>query len=840
MQDIVGSRARAGAQLVRFLCRASMLGVLLWLNGCSGGSSAAVGGGGDDGGIDEQAQGQVVAQLETVLGDERHFLLRATLPVPAGTLLLGSSMEPLAIRNSNGTICPTQVDIVSLYPRELDGADVVEVSAVVEAPLGGGSGDRVTYDVVRLNTASSAFDRSARAAQLVATPQAVTVHTQDAHGHAYTADLLADVRTHTASHRLEVDGRVYRRERIHTTLTPVMPQAGATPTLPHAHGIHAFVTTYAHTDAVRLDLHVHNAFTNALADDARDDVLGDLYFDSLTMTVPTGWIVVPLVADPYLGTPVDDGQQASLAIVSPLVDNKLHVLPQRSRFQRSFVLAPQDTYITAQALAHDQGLGFVIPATLGSNEAWSWWNPYTARYYPQRMALPRWNEATVATVRTTLANEAQSLASILTTGATSPSNYPVSSAVLGWAHPYGITYGGMTGGDEIWLWDGVDVAAARSVEGIRSARLRMRMYTCRQPNALFELAGEPMSVEGWTRTGPSGPYMPVWWFNGPLLWVADPWGYGSADQSQRQLATAQGRLAPYDAAIRNYAPIDYQHYVRHTRTLKTLVWLANDPLAKLELEAQAESWRLSYPEVPQNTGGAAIETGYLADKRYAQAHPGNGLDFGRGEGWGLDSLVAWYSVASHERRLALQPFFGDLSQTLWDAQADCSGTIMAAAASNIFGGLYSIRTQTETAIVEHALLGMRESVLLRADLSAAAQIADVLEGSYYSTISPLVWRSDRRGPLFKVAVGPYDRTQALYCSFVPTGGESPEIDSYQCPSSFAHAYRATQDEVFLQKAQEMFQWTAIQQVNEAPLSNWQNRLALQRLAQDVEAGLGAQ
>jgi hypothetical protein len=394
----------------------------------------------------------------------------------------------------------------------------------------------------------------------------------------------------------------------------------------------------------------------------------------------------------------------------------------------------------------------------------------------------------------------------------------------------------MTGGDEIWLWDGVDVAAARSVNGIRSARLRMRMYTSRQPNALFELAGEPMSVEGWTRAGPSGPYMPVWWFNGPLLWVADPWGYGSADQSQRQLATSQGRLAPYDAAIRNYAPIDYQHYVRHTRTLKTLVWLANDPLAKLELEAQAESWRLSYPDVPQNTGGAAIETGYLADKRYAQAHPGNGLDFGRGEGWGLDSLVAWYSVASLDRRHTLQPFFSDLSQTLWDAQADCSGTLMASAASNIFGGLYSIRTQTETAIVEHALLGMRESVLLCADLSAAAQIADVLEGSYYSTISDLVWRSDRRGPLFKVAVGPYDRTQALYCSFVPTGGESPEIDSYQCPSSFAHAYRATQDQAFLRKASEMFQWTTVQQVNDAPLSNWQNRLALQRLAQDLQAG----
>ena len=839
MQDIDGSRVRAGTHPLHSLCLASLLGATLWLSSCSGGSATISGGddgGSGGGGIDDQAQGQVVAQIETVLSNERRFLLRATLPVPTGTMQPGTSIEPLAIRDSSGTVATTQVDIVSLYPREVDGADVVEVSAVVEAPLGAVADDRVTYDVVRVNTASTTLDTSTRAAQLVATPHSVTLHTRDAHGHAYEADLLADMRTQTTSHQLEADGRVYRRDRTHAMLMAVAPQSGATPTLPHAHGVHTFVTTYAHTDAVRLDLHVHNAFTNAVANDARDDVLGDLYFESLTLSVPTGWMIVPLVADPYLGSLSDDGQQASIAIVSPLTDNKLHVLPQRSRFQRSFVLAPLDSQATALALAHDRGLGFVVPTNFGSTEAWSWWNPYTARYYPQRMALPRWSDATLSSVRTTLANEAQSLSSILTNGTTSPNNYPVSSPVLGWAHPFGIAYGGMTGGDEIWLWDGVDVAAARSVDGIRSARLRMRMYTSRQPNALFELAGEPMSVEGWTRAGPSGPYMPVWWFNGPLLWVADPWGYGSADQSQRQLATSQGRLAPYDAAIRNYAPIDYQHYVRHTRTLKTLVWLANDPLAKLELEAQAESWRLSYPDVPQNTGGAAIETGYLADKRYAQAHPGNGLDFGRGEGWGLDSLVAWYSVASLDRRHTLQPFFSDLSQTLWDAQADCSGTLMASAASNIFGGLYSIRTQTETAIVEHALLGMRESVLLRADLSAAAQIADVLEGSYYSTISDLVWRSDRRGPLFKVAVGPYDRTQALYCSFVPTGGESPEIDSYQCPSSFAHAYRATQDQAFLRKASEMFQWTTVQQVNDAPLSNWQNRLALQRLAQDLQAG----
>jgi len=120
MQDIDSSRVRAGTHQLHSLCLTSLLGATLWLSGCSGGSATISGGGG----IDDQAQGQVVAQIETVLSNERSFLLRATLPVPTGTMQPGTSIEPLAIRDSSGTVATTQVDIVSLYPREVDGADV--------------------------------------------------------------------------------------------------------------------------------------------------------------------------------------------------------------------------------------------------------------------------------------------------------------------------------------------------------------------------------------------------------------------------------------------------------------------------------------------------------------------------------------------------------------------------------------------------------------------------------------------------------------------------------------------------------------------------------------------
>jgi hypothetical protein len=73
----------------------------------------------------------------------------------------------------------------------------------------------------------------------------------------------------------------------------------------------------------------------------------------------------------------------------------------------------------------------------------------------------------------------------------------------------------------------------------------------------------------------------------------------------------------------------------------------------------------------------------------------------------------------------------------------------------------------------------------------------------------------------------------LYCTTVPPGGESPEVEWVQCPSSFAHAWLATQDPQFLARACELSGVTSLQQIWQSPVSNWQNRLALLRLAQDL-------
>jgi hypothetical protein len=272
--------------------------------------------------------------------------------------------------------------------------------------------------------------------------------------------------------------------------------------------------------------------------------------------------------------------------------------------------------------------------------------------------------------------------------------------------------------------------------------------------------------------------------------------------------------------------------VRLVRNAKTLVWLANDPLARLELESQAESWRFSFPELPQTIWGEAIETGFLHELRHVDAHPAEGLGIGRGEAWGLDALVAWHAIAPESLRGRYSAFFERMARLVDEGQSGCDGSLVAWPSLSCFGGRYRVRIQTETAILEHALLGLREQALADASPCTARMVDRVLRDSYQSTIGAPAWSAELGGPLTKVAVGPYDADLPGWCGRVPADGSSGEVDAYQSDSSFALGYLATRDEAHLAKVAQLHQWSDWRMVLAQPLANWPNRIALQRLAQD--------
>ncbi|MEY2805948.1 MAG: hypothetical protein RIR65_365, partial [Planctomycetota bacterium] len=61
--------------------------------------------------------GQAVARIEVVLPGDSPFLLRATIPVPRGTLRRDAALAPLVLRGADGVLEPTQLDVVTHHPR---------------------------------------------------------------------------------------------------------------------------------------------------------------------------------------------------------------------------------------------------------------------------------------------------------------------------------------------------------------------------------------------------------------------------------------------------------------------------------------------------------------------------------------------------------------------------------------------------------------------------------------------------------------------------------------------------------------------------------------------------
>ena len=115
------------------------------------GHEAIAGDGGDR--IQDALIVHAAAQVRGVLRVEapkvQSFVLHGTLPVRAGTFPRADGKLPFQVRDSDGTLVPTQVQTVSRFASTKSGADVVEVVARVQAPAGAQPGTPLAYQVVR-------------------------------------------------------------------------------------------------------------------------------------------------------------------------------------------------------------------------------------------------------------------------------------------------------------------------------------------------------------------------------------------------------------------------------------------------------------------------------------------------------------------------------------------------------------------------------------------------------------------------------------------------------------------------------------------------------------------
>jgi hypothetical protein len=315
---------------------------------------------------------------------------------------------------------------------------------------------------------------------------------------------------------------VHSQLRVYQTMLPEPPVTGPQGTLPHLFGVHSYVSVFAGRPYIGLDLRFNNAQSGLNKALPYDNPLGKVYFERIEVDIPAGWALRQDFEDPFFGPARHESGRKIIPLVRPNGDGTMHVIHWQAQFHRRLVLVPE--------ALEGFGIGYLLRIGQAfcqrgqrdtGEELWSWWNRGTARYFPQRSQLPTLEHVGLGGVRGQLAGEFQRAQGHLLNG-TSEGIYPFQSAVMGWCHPYGVAYGGMTSGSEIFMFDGVKTAASASVEGYRLFEATHRMHSARQKNALYNLSGVPSSVEDWLVDYGANDYVPFSHYVVPFLPSSGP------------------------------------------------------------------------------------------------------------------------------------------------------------------------------------------------------------------------------------------------------------------------------------------------------------------------------
>lgn len=777
-----------------------------------------------------QNVGETVAVLELAAPVATEFTLRGTVPLPPGVFPRADGRSPFQVRGHDGILRPAQVEHVSSYAQDSKGSDVVEVIARVKRSTTVAPGQYIRFDVVFSPHVDAPAQLTPRVSGLRSMPRSVLLRTRDVYGNMYRSDL----RLGALGHKELKQGSSLLQERCYDVLRPT-PNANTQTALPHLMGVHAYFSYLANEDVVQLDLRIHNATSGAdrTSGAVLDDVQNQMYFDQLELIVPEGWTILPDIGDPSYGpSRMLADRRMSRALVKATDDGTFHVMGRQSQFLRRVAIARVGQEARGQELVEDRFLGFCRFGTNAQGrELWSWWNPATARYFPQRHRLPDLSymgDVSGLTVTRGKLNADYDHISDFFLAGVPKNNYPLYYPRLGWAHPWGVAYGGMTGGTEVTLYDGFVTAFAASNKGYRYLLLRHRMYTDRMCDALFNMNGEPTQVTDWLVNGATGEFLPGNFYQFQLSGT-DMLGWGQAPTHHISYAQSNGLKPSYESQLLGFKAIDLQHLVRYLNSPKAMAWLANDSVAKDDLLMQAEISRMSYHHTPNNSSGAALGSSMLGDLNFVAAHPGKGFSFGRGEGWMIDAMCAAYSLGTPSWRQGARDWFNRITDMVYDGRVSCTGMIQAVVNNKILEGNFRARQSIEQAIVENALWSMRESVFRGVDPTRMGMLRRVIEDSAYTMVGFPGWSPTGNGPHNHVAIGPLDLNQSLFCAALPDGGTTAGgVDKHQTWSTLAYAFQLTGDTLFLQRAMQMAgpQFTTFQASVQLGFMNIENRCAL--------------
>ncbi|QDV06950.1 hypothetical protein Poly30_24680 [Planctomycetes bacterium Poly30] len=754
--------------------------------------------------------GRVVAKISVIAPAPASFILEATLPVPPGTIVEGQTTVPLALRIDDHEVT-TQIEVVSWYPDPEDGADVIELIGRVRRPASVSEGDEIEFEVVESQQSVQPFVASPHVEQLLNTPGAIRLTANDLHGNGYTADLLAKVRREDPSVTNPRFGTYIQESRSHEVMVPD-PGAGTGASAPYPHllGVHVFARSYAHLDFLALDLTLHNGIFGK-SNSPLDDAICDAYFDSLDLHLPAGWTLAWAIESPAYGERRNEPGGTVQSLVRPLRYGQFHNVPQQAQFNRRLIIARG-----AQALAQGRSLlrretrGFCVPSatpphqiTDPENELWSWWNPLTARFLTSNTRLPVLTHMSRESVTAELESDYFQVWDQVRTGR--EGGYPMTFPSLGWAHPWGVQYGGMTGGDEIEMIPAIREAWARQPVGLRFLDQLSKAYIDRQPDAIFQLDGTPPDVEEHVfLEGTPNAYVDGYFYLKPAY--SDTYfGFNHVEWSMAETAYMTARIPFYEKDLKDFRPIDFAHHTRYLNPQLGLTWLGNDSLAKLQLELSSALFRFSFHKYKNSFYNSIQGTGLLRRKLDVGENPGKGASFGRPEAWALIASVAHY-VTSKDRgeRARMRTWFEDVSRTAYLGQSTCTGNPTAVAIGKAFKGAYHTRQSFEVGFMLNAAQSIKTSVLDGVRPGMASMMQDYVTAGAYSTVSTPFWNLQANAQYRVIAVRPRFLHLPEFCADIPENGyeESPYFDKTTAMPAWAYAFQATGDGIFLQRAQE--------------------------------------
>ena len=749
-------------------------------------------------------QASDVAILELGAPSTVDFTINATIPVPPGTYPRADGKSPFCIRDRDGTLVPAQVEPVTWYPKKIqEGADVLEVVARVQGPPNPSPDDRLFYSVVSAPTAETGPALTQTVIDFMGSRESMRLETKDVFGNRYDVDL----RKGKYGVKTLKSGRWLEQKRFYGVMKPKKVVQGSTGTLNHLFGVHSYVTTYSGEDIIQVDLRVHNGMSGLDKSDPIDDPNAKIYFESLDLRVPKGWTVIQSFDDPMVGAPIYKARKTLFPLVQPNQDGTMHVFPQQSQMNRRLVITPEGNEARARAVLEAEWLGFVKSWTnsVTQNTMWSWWKPTTARFFPQNIPMPDLLHIGASSCRSKLSSDLNLFSGHMANG-TQMYAYPLHTVRLGWSHPWGVKYGGMTSGAEIFLYDGMTTAWGASKDGYRMHQLRHRMYSDRHPTTIFNKDGEPTQLEQWVQGSGANQYVYMNFYMRLLPGSNDPFGFTQAPVWQVN-AVQGANLDPwYESDLFAHENIDMQHLIRYTHSPKVLMWLGNDSLAKDDLRMQAEIVKLSYHSYYVSPNQGVIVSGMLDDQLFVQNNPGKGFSFGRGPSWAIDTMATAYAMGDDAYRARSIDWFLEITDLVTKGQSTCNGFVQSLISNKMLQGQHRARQSIEQAMTEHALWGVMETVFRGPYPGQTDRIDDIIVRSTYAMIGSLAWDPVKFGPHSILAVGPLALNQQPYCtsaSFPATGGIQGGVDNYQTWSSFAYGYLLTGDNQFLDRVMEM-------------------------------------